>query len=167
MTNETLIFLLLALILIILAVCLYAIFGVRHQVIYINQYANNSIKTSKKSTLVLEKHHINKTLVLDGGVYNIYLKTSLQNSNGVIKVVHLKDEKDTFHLEYKSNVRIVEYEKDTIDYPDGSNPIDGNVWIQPDAKGTFTAEYHSTTITLNKNITSVYSETMITEVSLS
>jgi hypothetical protein len=167
MSNEPLIFLLLMLILIILAVCLYATFGVRHQVVYINQYTNSSIKTSKKSILVLKKHHVNRTLVLDGGVYNIYLKTSLQNSNGVIKVVHLKDEKDTFHLEYKSNVRIVEYEKDTIDYPDGSNPIDGNVWIQPDASGTFTAEYHTTTITLDKNVTSVYSETMITEVSLS
>ena len=161
MDTDILIFL--VFMIIILIILIYSSIGVEDQIHYVNNYTNDAIVDSKKSTFNLEEIHLNKTIVLTGGMYEINLRENLQNKNGTIKIVHLEDDSDKISINYKSNIQVVEYETNIIVYDPGSNPIDGNIHVYPLSKGFFRANYHTTTIMINKNLTSVHVECIIAD----
>lgn len=155
MERSTLyILLIFVVVLIITGVVVYFLLQNQDKVIYINQY-ENKVSSSKSSRLILQKNHLNKELLLDGGKYNIYLEEDLKNENGLITIIHLDDVLDKLIIDYTSNIYIIEYNSTDIDYPSGSYPINGEIHLHPKSTGNLQLNWHVTTIRVNPKLTNV------------
>ena len=155
MENYNLYILLIFIFLLVVAgIVVYFVFSGRDKVIYINQHENGG-GSSRSSRLILQKSHLNKDLLLDGGKYNIYLEDNLKNENGTITIIHLDDVLDKLQIDYASNVYIVEYNSTDIEYPSGSYPINGEIHLHPKSTGNLQLNWHVTTIRINPKLTNV------------
>ena len=160
MERSTLyILLIFTVLLIITGVVVYFLLQNQDKVIYINQHENNT--GNQSSRLLLKNHHLNKTMILEGGKYNIYLEDNLKNKNGVITIVHLDDSMDKISIIYPSNIYIVEYSSSTTPYETGEHHINGKIHLHPNSTGFGSVNWHTTVIRISPEMTNVNINCMI------